>query len=114
MPRHRHICLEPGCPNFAERRGRCVDHARAYERTIGRAERSKYGSRRWRIFRAAYLSEHAACEHCRRRLAEHIHHIVDIAAGGAMYDTDNVEALCAGCHSKETRRRQLQGQGEGN
>lgn len=113
-PKHRHVCLEPGCPNLAERRGRCVDHARAYERTIGRAERGKYGSRRWRILRARYLSDHGVCEGCRRRVSEHVHHRVDIAVDPTrMYDPTNLEALCASCHSRETRRRQLHVVGEG-
>jgi len=103
------VCLQPGCPEIIpQSRRRCPTHAAAYERTIHRAEPGKYGGRKWRLTRRKYLTDHGVCEHCHQRLAEHVHHIADVAQDPTrMHDQTNLEALCASCHSKETRRRQL-------
>ena len=104
------VCLESGCPELIpQSRRRCPTHAAAYERTIARAEPGKYGGRRWRIARRAYLTDHPICERCNVRLADHVHHRTELRDGGPMYQQANMESLCRSCHSKETRRRQLTG-----
>ena len=68
------ICLEPGCGTPAHRRGSCRAHSAQYERSINRAGRKVYDSRRWRILRRHKLSLNPICERCNEVLAEHVHH----------------------------------------
>lgn len=102
----RTICLEPRCPNPATYRGRCATHSRERERQINRAEPGKYGSKRWRITRRAKLFQTPLCERC-GMIATDVHHRRDLADGGDMFDRAGLESLCASCHGRETRRRQL-------
>jgi 5-methylcytosine-specific restriction endonuclease McrA len=116
MPPHR-PCSEPGCPRYADPKGRgkCLEHRRAYERERSRVRRADarernrfYARKHWRMVRKSYLFEHPICEHedgC-ERLAEHVHHIVDLADGGDEYDPENLTALCAPHHSRITLARQ--------
>jgi 5-methylcytosine-specific restriction protein A len=101
-------CAEPGCPNPAVYRGRCRDHARATDRAIDRAGYHIYRTARWRRTRNRILAQHPICEQCDQQLAEHVHHIIDLADGGSPWAPENLQALCASCHSRQTRNRQQQ------
>ncbi len=112
-------CLEPRCPRPATGRGRCDEHRKLKERDRSRVRRedarqrnSFYARKRWRLRRRRHLFEHPLCERC-GAVAEHVHHIVDLADGGAPYDGGNLESLCKRCHSRVTieRRRRLAGEG---
>ena len=92
------------CGEPAVYRGKCQDCARTKERTTSRAGRAIYRSKRWQVTRNTVLSEHPFCP-C-GRIAEHVHHIKDIADGGLPWDLSNLQALCASCHSKITRSNQ--------
>jgi len=98
-------CAEPGCPQPAAYRGRCRAHARVSERGILRAGYHLYRTKRWRLTRERQLRDHPLCE-C-GAIAEHVHHRTDLAAGGAAFDPANLQSLCASCHSRETRQRQV-------
>lgn len=101
-------CLVPGCPNLATYRGRCQEHARKRDRSIPRAGKTVYSTKKWRTTRRAKLTETPICETegC-ARLATDVHHRVDLADGGDPYRMGNLEAHCHAHHSSETRRRQV-------
>jgi 5-methylcytosine-specific restriction endonuclease McrA len=103
------ICMEPRCPAVAAYRGRCQRHSRLRERTINRAGQKIYRRKRWRNTRERVLSEQPICVECKDALAEHVHHIVDLADGGDPWARENLAGLCASCHSKITRANQRTG-----
>lgn len=98
------LCSVASCPNRAHYRGRCAAHARKHERTINRAGKHVYNTKRWRILRDRFLTDHPLCE-C-GAIATDVHHKQDIADGGSPYDRQNLQALCHACHSRITRRTQ--------
>lgn len=60
--------------------------------------------------RPAKLARDPLCERCLKHdvltPAAHVHHIQDLADRPDLaHDLDNLEALCASCHSGETRQR---------
>ena len=65
-----------------------------------------YDRRRWHRVRARQLAREPLCRACaavgRTTLAEHVDHVVAIAAGGASFDPDNLQSLCGPCHSGKT------------
>ena len=90
-------CSEPGCGRYADPKGRgkCLEHRRAAERERGRVRRADakernrfYARKRWAVVRRAKLYDDPICETegC-ETLAEHVHHIVDLADGGDPYDS---------------------------
>jgi 5-methylcytosine-specific restriction endonuclease McrA len=99
-------CLEVGCPYLAEYRGRCKEHSRERERSINRAGKKLYNSKRWQMTRRHKLTKDPICERCGARMATDVHHIQDLALGGAIHSMWNLQSLCGVCHAKETRRRQ--------
>lgn len=99
------VCLEPRCPSFAVYRGRCALHSRQRDKTIHRAGRALYKSKRWQILRRRVLFEQPLCD-C-GELATDVDHIVAIEDGGAQWSRDNLKAMCGSCHSAKTRREQM-------
>jgi hypothetical protein len=53
------VGLEPGCGTPALQRGRCQAHSAQYERSINRASRRVYDSRRWRLLRRLHVKSGA-------------------------------------------------------
>ena len=81
------VCHRAGCTGCARRRGSA--HSRGYDK-------------RWQRLRLRHLHAHPFCKDC-GRLAEQVHHIVDIAvAPQRRLDPLNLMSLCASCHSKRT------------
>lgn len=96
-------CLRPGCGELVVK-GYCPTHQRAatrlYDDSRGNSTQRGYGGT-WRRFRAAYLRRHPLCESDKgcNDAATEPHHIRRVAAGGPMYDEDNLQALCKPHHS---------------
>jgi len=70
-----------------------------------------YASKRWAMHRRRKLFlnplcelEHAGCQ----GIANEVHHRIAMEDGGAKYALDNLVSTCKPCHSRETRREQLQ------
>jgi 5-methylcytosine-specific restriction protein A len=112
------LCLEPRCDNPATSRGRCDEHRRAQERERSRARRQQarernrfYARKHWAIVRRRKLTRDSLCAlghpGC-LGIASEVHHKVAMEDGGAAYDMDNLVSVCKPCHSRETRREQLE------
>jgi 5-methylcytosine-specific restriction enzyme A len=112
------LCLESRCPNPATTRGRCDQHRKAREAERSRARRAEakernrmYARKRWELTRLhkLYLNPLCELEHpgC-LGIANEVHHKVAMEDGGAKYDLDNLVSTCKPCHSRETRREQVQ------
>ncbi len=69
-----------------------------------------YNSKKWKMCRAAYLSEHPFCERCAQRgiirAADHVHHKKwlteeDYKNPMVSLNHDLLESLCIDCHNAE-------------
>lgn len=65
-----------------------------------------YSTARWQKLRRYKLSLNPLCEHCllerRTTPAQHVDHIKAIKQGGCPWDMDNLQSLCASCHTRKT------------
>jgi 5-methylcytosine-specific restriction protein A len=91
-------CNEPGCPRPAERRGRCLPHARALERSRGSAAQQGYDARH-RAWRRVVLARDRVCRICGVAPARIADHITPIAQGSSRFDYANGQGLCDHCHN---------------
>jgi 5-methylcytosine-specific restriction endonuclease McrA len=100
------LCLEPRCPQPATYRGYCAEHARTTNRATHR-NRRVYNSKRWQLLRRAVLFDQPLCasKDC-DVIATDVDHIVPIEQGGAIWDRQNLQPLCAQCHGRKTRAEQ--------
>lgn len=112
------LCLEPRCPNVATARGRCDQHRKAIERNRSRVRRAEardrnrmYAGKRWELVRRhkLYLNPLCELEHpgC-LGIANEVHHRIAMEDGGAKYALESLVSTCKPCHSRETRREQVQ------
>ena len=99
-------CVYRNCRELTVNRY-CETHAKEYAKNYNRNLRDKdsnkrYG-RKWRGVRATYLAGNPLCERCgeRGRLtpATVVHHKLAVRDGGTNF-RDNLQALCAECHSR--------------
>ncbi len=103
----RRVCLEPGCSEFSEYRGRCIIHSKERQGVIRDKESQRvYNTARWRILRRKRLSIDTLCVRC-GELACDVDHITPIASGGQPYDLTNTQSLCSRCHGEKTRAEQM-------
>ena len=61
-----------------------------------------YNTARWARLRALKLRLNPICEHCGQSLATQVDHRQGVAKGGGVWDLDNLQSLCASCHSRKT------------
>lgn len=76
------------------------------EYNLRRPERHKiYSTSRWQRLREYKKKLNPLCEECARhgRLTPMVlvDHIVPIEEGGAIFDMENLQSLCAACHNKK-------------
>jgi|SRR5579864_340546 len=96
-------CVHPGCPEYASARGRCEQHARAFDAARGTTKERGYDGA-WRKFRAWFLRRHPVCEDCGHAATE-VHHKVKIRDRLALRLVEsNCMALCHACHAMRTAR----------
>ena len=69
--------------------------------------KTPYNLQAWQRTRRQFLSEHPLCVHCAvaglRVPAHHVDHVQPVSEGGAWFDVENLQGLCAACHSVKTR-----------
>jgi 5-methylcytosine-specific restriction endonuclease McrA len=87
--------------------------ARRHERAAGVGSYNSTAHRRWR---AAVLARDPLCKVCIEEsgeanadLSTQADHVMPIARGGAVFDLDNGQGLCARHHSIKTRRENAGG-----
>lgn len=71
-------CQHPGCPEYAEKNGRCVDHAPEVDARRGKTAERGLGAA-WRRVRAMKLRRDPICQirtHCNGALATTVDHII--------------------------------------
>ena len=75
---------------------------------IDKSNSKIYTSRQWRKLRQYVLHRQPICVHCvqknRYTTANTIDHILPINKGGAIWDIENLQALCSSCHNKKSAR----------
>jgi len=102
-------CICQPCPNPAEYRGRCREHARRAESARGSAAERGYGSD-WRRLRTAKLATDPVCQirtHCHGIVAEEVDHIVPIRERPDLrLEWSNLQSACKRCHSAKTLSEQ--------
>ena len=66
-----------------------------------------YDLQAWHRARREHLTHEPMCRMCAARgidtIAEHVDHITPVNSGGEWFDGDNLQSLCAPCHSAKTR-----------
>ena len=103
------LCVAPGCPHDAVRRGRCAAHLtdeyRRIERYRGSAASRGYNYQ-WTQLRQRVLRRRPFCVVCERagviQLAQELDHIVPLVQGGSRLDEANLQPLCRVCHAAKT------------
>ncbi len=71
----------------------------------------RLNARLWeRTRRAAFERDGWRCVDCGRPGRLEVHHTVPLRRGGALYDLDNLETLCRGCHIERHRRKLIPGE----
>ena len=102
-----HYCKIQGCGERIPRgETYCKEHKKrereAYDRTRGSAASRGY-DRKWQEVRDLYIKENPLCEDCRdkgiTKMANIVHHIVELTRGGAKYAFGNLKSLCTACHN---------------
>lgn len=120
----RRPCSAPGCKELVDHGRYCAKHGRQQSRGGFEAGRSSaalgYGAA-WQRLRMSVLLAEPLCRECARRgrvvQAAHVDHIQPKTQGGTD-DLDNLQPLCASCHSAKTNRERaayaLQGEAARN
>src|SRR5579864_6363920 len=96
-------CSCQPCPNLAEYRGRCREHAARGERARGTPAERGY-DRDWRRLRAFKLSIDPFCQirlkGCHGRIATEVHHVIPIRQRPDLrFEWSNLISSCKPCHS---------------
>ncbi|MCL2577969.1 MAG: HNH endonuclease [Defluviitaleaceae bacterium] len=102
----RKPCAHPGCRELTSGRF-CETHAKEVMKRYNQYSRDpnankRYG-RRWKRIQAAYISVNPLCEICKGESklvpATTVHHKIKLTDGGTNAK-ENLQALCASCHSR--------------
>jgi 5-methylcytosine-specific restriction protein A len=103
-PRALKKCGRDGCEERVTGRTYCLEHSVGWA-SGPKPRTSTAGHKAWRA--AVLARDNGACQihgqHCTGR-ATIADHIVNVAAGGAPFDLDNGQAVCARCHMAKTQR----------
>jgi 5-methylcytosine-specific restriction endonuclease McrA len=99
-------CASPGCAEPAIIRGRCRTHATEARRDNRSSFDAFYSSKAWKVTRNWFLFNHPLCGYelpdgtrC-GKVADSVHHVVELSDGGARRDPANLQSLCRRHHSQ--------------
>jgi|ERR1035438_705761 5-methylcytosine-specific restriction protein A len=102
-------CICQPCPNLAEYRGRCREHARRAEIARGTTTERGYNGD-WQRLRNAKLATDPVCQirtHCKGLVASEVDHIVPIRVRPDLrLEWSNLQSACKRCHSAKTLSEQ--------
>ena len=99
------LCDHAGCPNRAEIRGKCREHAAEQREQTRSVNRAFYDSKAWRISRRKQLHDHPLCQYQLEdgtecgAIADSVHHRTPIEDGGARRDPANLQSVCRPHHT---------------
>jgi 5-methylcytosine-specific restriction protein A len=99
-------CTYPGCGALTSH-GRCELHERKPWENKSANSRALSGADRNRINKEQ-LRREPQCRNCGSTRFLRADHIIEIADGGSVWDPQNWQTLCEGCHdikSEDARRR---------
>jgi len=114
-------CKTPHCPNPAIRSDYCPSCQKEKSFNYRNQRKEKltvmhgsnfYHSTVWRKLRDWFIRNNPVCvaivdgQPCNQP-GEHVDHIKPISQGGSLTLVDNLQTLCASCHSIKTRKEQL-------
>lgn len=94
-------CAQPGCSALTAATY-CDKHRRADGGRRDAEWRSWYHGGRYRAARDAFMAEHPLCALCGAPSSDLDHKKPHKGDLRLFWDTDNWQALCAGCHSRKT------------
>lgn len=100
-------CLQPGCPEFAQVGGYCIQHKRQTMRQYNQSRDADtqrlYNSTHWKHLRDRYKSRYPLCQACERQghttVGTVIDHVIEYKPGDNFFDWNNLQNLCASCHN---------------
>jgi hypothetical protein len=104
-------CRQSGCTGLALSGHYCPAHERNNSQTAKNAYRREpwYGRSSWDRVRVCKLHANPMCERCLTEPATQVHHRDDswrmTRDWRSFIDQQNLESLCAHCHSRETMER---------
>lgn len=110
-------CRRPGCRELTRDRSGYCDNCQKYRREQRNSKKADpfYGSARWKKARNQYARNNPLCEECGREgkivPMALVDHITEIADGGALLDTNNMQSLCVRCHAKKTAQERRRREG---
>lgn len=104
------------CPELVDPKDRyCPTHIHMRKKYLTKADKSNwkppkdyieraklYKTKQWSNLRKYILSRNARCRLC-GDVATQVDHITPVKDGGSFYAVNNLQALCARCHSSKTR-----------
>ena len=100
------ICVAWRCPNqVVPGKSRCAAHAREQRKANRSRFDSFYASKAWRLARRRQLFAYPLCQYVMEdgsecgRIADSVHHIVELEDGGAPRDPANLISCCRSHHS---------------
>jgi 5-methylcytosine-specific restriction endonuclease McrA len=67
-----------------------------------------YKTKAWQAFRQVIIMQRPICEGCQREPSRVVHHIKQAKLYPELqFRDDNVQALCDGCHNRESQRESI-------
>jgi 5-methylcytosine-specific restriction protein A len=70
--------------------------------------KGEYNTTGWRKLRHQVLQTYPVCVTCKQKPSTVADHITPVRLGGAFWDINNIQGLCAACHnSKSAKERNL-------
>ena len=107
-------CTVQGCPKYAQAGdgGFCAVHKKARHSDYGKSRNDKqytkiYNTKAWKTARTFVLYRDGGwCVSCKEKPAvvvDHIEEVKDLTDETKLYDPENLQSLCVGCHNRKTR-----------